>query len=138
MNKNTKSKLPRFSTQVKGIMILLVIGSMVLTGCQAKDPVTTSDQEGTVAVTTEAQTGAILSAVGKFVAIEQGDYLHLTMATDAGETLDFFVLTDMAVSPESLTEGQKIQVTYVEKTQTMDPPGEMLTFLELLSLTLTE
>lgn len=139
-------KSKNYTVLLASILILLV----ALTGCSSKEPEvseateTATTIETTEAVTTTESTEAVttaenaeaLTARGTVDGVEWGDYLHLNITTDSGEALSFFVLTEVKENPETLKPGQRVTVTYVNRKQIMNPPGQEIEFLELLSVTI--
>jgi hypothetical protein len=58
---------------------------------------------------TIANTGSV---TGTFIGLEWGDYLHVGVRTADGGEIWFWVLGDCSTDPESLTAGQKIEVSW--------------------------
>lgn len=113
-------ELKRFAVMLVCILIL----SMTLTGCSGTEPNASGATESL----------ETLTATGTVDSVEWGDYLHLNITTDSGNALSFFVLKDVKENPETLKQGQRVTVTYENRKQIMDPPGEEIEFLELLSV----
>lgn len=106
------------------ILVCILLLSMTLTGCSGREPEASGATENLEALT----------ATGTVDSVEWGDYLHLNITTDSGNALSFFVLKEVKENPETLKQGQRVTVTYANRKQMMDPPGEEIEFLELLSV----
>lgn len=105
------------------MLVCILLLSMTITGCSGKEP-----EVG------DTDNHEVLTATGIVDSVEWGDYLHLNITTDSGNALSFFVLKEVKENPEALQQGQRVTVTYANRKQMMDPPGEEIEFLELLSV----
>lgn len=132
----------------KAIFILMICLTMILTACSIKfniGPETTTTDATTTAATTTAQptttaettaattTTAVPTTVetslgnvlfGTFAGIEWGDYLHVNIAGDDGVDYSFFVLKPIGVDFETIENGTKVKVTWINSAEYLNPPGE--------------
>lgn len=128
-------KLKRFAVILVSILLL----SMTITGCIGRKPELSVATDNLESSREPESSEAIenleaLTATGIVDSVEWGDYLHLNITTDSGNALSFFVLKGIKENPETLKQGQRVTVTYANRKQMMDPPGEEIEFLELLSV----
>ncbi|OJV63343.1 MAG: hypothetical protein BGO41_11505 [Clostridiales bacterium 38-18] len=132
-------KLKRFAVKLFCILLL----SVTLTGCSDREAEVSgttvkfeSDRDSDITEATENI--EVLITTGTVDNVEWGDYLHLNITTDSGNSLSFFVLKEVMENPETLKKGQRVTVTYENRKQMMNPPGEEIEFLELLSVTVEQ
>lgn len=86
-----------------------------------------------------AKAGALQSTSGTFTGIEQGDYFHWNMTTDAGEEVSYFLLkTDEALDkviekPEAY-KGRKCTVKWKETTEDIPEAGGKIKVQQVVSV----
>lgn len=141
----------------KAIFILMICLTMILTACSIKfnfePPTTTTTVPATIATTTALPTTTATTTAaptttvapttvetslgnvlyGSFAGIEWGDYLHINITGDDGIDYSFFVIKQIDVDFETIENGTKVKVTWINSDEFLNPPGETVNIDQIIA-----